>query len=159
VKGKIARPLYESRFVGIFAQPESLFTTAAQTLDYQFVSKFETWFFQAAQKNLAVLLLVQFAALILSTTIVFVDAGEQRAGTFRQAGGDVRPGAHFSAVAGIKFTASAPSRFSPSPSATRRMRRPRRRTQFSGRSATTRKKISLSPTARLSLRNARRQHE
>jgi regulator of protease activity HflC (stomatin/prohibitin superfamily) len=78
VKGKIARPLYESRVVGIFAQPESLFTTAAQTLDYQFGFKVsETWFFQAAQKNLAALLLIQFAALILSTTIVFVDVGEQ----------------------------------------------------------------------------------
>jgi len=78
VKGKIARPLYESRVVGIFAQPESLFTTAAQTLDYQFGFKVsETWFFQAAQKNIAALLLIQFAALILSTTIVFVDVGEQ----------------------------------------------------------------------------------
>jgi regulator of protease activity HflC (stomatin/prohibitin superfamily) len=78
VKGKIARPLYESRVVGILAQPESLFTTAAQTLDYQFGFKVsETWFFQALQKNLAVLLLIQFAALILSTTVVFVDAGEQ----------------------------------------------------------------------------------
>jgi len=36
VKGKIARPLYESRLVGLLAQPESLFTTAAQALDYQF---------------------------------------------------------------------------------------------------------------------------
>ncbi len=78
VKGKIARPLYESRVAGIFAQPESLFTTAAQTLDYQFGFKVsETWFFQALQKNLATLLLIQFAALILSTCFVFVDAGEQ----------------------------------------------------------------------------------
>ena len=78
VKGKIARPLYESRVVGIFAQPESLFTTAAQTLDYQFGFKVsETWFFQAAQKNLAALLLIQFAVLLLSTTVVFVGVGEQ----------------------------------------------------------------------------------
>jgi regulator of protease activity HflC (stomatin/prohibitin superfamily) len=78
VKGKIARPLYESRVAGIFAQPESLFTTAAQTLDYQFGFKVsETWFFQALQKNLPTLLLIQFLALILSTCFVFVDAGEQ----------------------------------------------------------------------------------
>ena len=78
IKGKIARPLYESRVVGIFAQPESLFTTAAQTLDYQFGFKVsETWFFKAAQKNLLALLLVQLAALIVSTMVVFVDAGEQ----------------------------------------------------------------------------------
>jgi len=78
VKGKIVRPLYESRVAGIFAQPESLFTTAAQTLDYQFGFKVsETWFFQALQKNLPALLLIQSAALILSTCFVFVDAGEQ----------------------------------------------------------------------------------
>jgi len=78
VKGKIARPLYESRVAGIFAQPESLFTTAAQTLDYQFGFKVsETWFFQALQKNLPTLLLIQSAVLILSTCFVFVDAGEQ----------------------------------------------------------------------------------
>jgi regulator of protease activity HflC (stomatin/prohibitin superfamily) len=97
VKGKIARPLYESRVVGIFAQPESLFTTAAQTLDYQFGFKVsETWFFQAAQKNLAALLLIQFAALILSTTIVFVDAGEQAVlEHFGRPIATLNPGAHF----------------------------------------------------------------
>ncbi|HZI31785.1 MAG TPA: hypothetical protein VFF11_05560, partial [Candidatus Binatia bacterium] len=78
IKGKVARPLYESRVVGILAQPESLFTTAAQTLDYQFGFKVsETWFFKAAQKNLAALLLIQFAALILSTCFVFIEVGEQ----------------------------------------------------------------------------------
>jgi membrane protease subunit HflK len=97
VKGKIARPLYESRVVGIFAQPESLFTTAAQTLDYQFGFKVsETWFFQAAQKNLAALLLIQFAALILSTTFVFIDAGEQAVlEHFGKAVATLGPGAHF----------------------------------------------------------------
>ena len=97
VKGKIARPLYESRVVGIFAQPESLFTTAAQTLDYQFGFKVsETWFFQAVQKNLAVLLLIQFAALILSTTIVFVDVGEQAVlEHFGKPVATLNPGAHF----------------------------------------------------------------
>ena len=97
VKGKIARPLYESRVVGIFAQPESLFTTAAQTLDYQFGFKVsETWFFQAAQKNLAALLLIQFAALILSTTVVFVDVGEQAVlEHFGKPVATLNPGAHF----------------------------------------------------------------
>ena len=97
IKGKIARPLYESRVVGIFAQPESLFTTAAQTLDYQFGFKVsETWFFQAAQKNLAALLLIQFAALILSTTIVFVDVGEQAVlEHFGKPVATLNPGAHF----------------------------------------------------------------
>jgi regulator of protease activity HflC (stomatin/prohibitin superfamily) len=97
VKGKIARPLYESRLVGLLAQPESLFTTAAQTLDYQFGFKVsETWFFQLLQKNLALLLLAQFAALLLSTGVVFIDAGEQA--VLERFGRPVRvleAGAHF----------------------------------------------------------------
>ena len=78
VRGKIARPLYESRVVGLLAQPESLLTTAAQTLDYQFGFKVsETWFFQLLEKNIAILILVQLAVLFLSTSVVFVDPGEQ----------------------------------------------------------------------------------
>src|SRR5476651_2191007 len=78
VKGKISRPLYESRVVGLLAQPESLFTTAAQTLDYQFgFNVSQTWFFQLLQKNLAAFVLAQLAVLFLSTCVVFVDAGEQ----------------------------------------------------------------------------------
>ena len=96
VKGKIARPLYESRVVGLFAQPESLFTTAAQTLDYQFGFKVsETWFFQLLQKNLAFLVLAQLAVLFLSTCVVFVDAGEQALlEYFGQPVAVLNPGAH-----------------------------------------------------------------
>jgi membrane protease subunit HflK len=97
VAGKVARPLYESRLVGILAQPESLFTTAAQTLDYQFGFKVsETWFFKAAQKNLAALVLVQLAVLVLSTTVVFVDVGEQAVlEHFGRPVATLGPGAHF----------------------------------------------------------------
>jgi membrane protease subunit HflK len=78
LKGKVTRPLYDSRVVGLLAQPESLFTTAAQALDYQFGFKVsETWFYQLLQKNLPALLLAQLAILLLSTCVVFVDAGEQ----------------------------------------------------------------------------------
>jgi membrane protease subunit HflK len=78
LKGRVARPLYESRIAGLLAQPESLFTTAAQTLDYQFGFKVsETWFFQACKKSLPALILIQLAVLLLSTTVVFVNAGEQ----------------------------------------------------------------------------------
>ena len=78
LKGKVSRPLYDSRVVGLLAQPESLFTTAAQALDYQFGFKVsETWLYQLLQTNLPLLLLAQLAVLILSTCVVFVDAGEQ----------------------------------------------------------------------------------
>ncbi|MFZ0829104.1 MAG: protease modulator HflK [Verrucomicrobiia bacterium] len=97
VKGKIARPLYDSRVVGLLAQPESLFTTAAQTLDYQFGFKVsETWFFQLLQKNLLLLLLAQLAVLFLSTGVVFIDAGEQAVlERFGRPAGVLAPGAHF----------------------------------------------------------------
>ena len=78
IKGRIARPLYESRCVGLLAQPESLFATAAQTLDYQFGFKVsETWFFRLVEKNIAILILAQLAVLFLSTCVIFVDPGEQ----------------------------------------------------------------------------------
>ena len=98
VKGKISRPVYDSRFVGLLGQPESLFTTAAQTIDYQFgFNVSETWFFQLLKKNLLVLLLAQLAVLVLSTCFVFIDAGEQavleRFGK-PVAGGVLSPGAH-----------------------------------------------------------------
>src|SRR5579862_6861405 len=78
VKGKVARLLYDSRIVGLLAQPESLFTTAAQALDYQFGFKVsETWFFQLLKKSLPVLFLAQLAALLLSTGVVIIEPGEQ----------------------------------------------------------------------------------
>jgi len=78
VKGKAVRPLYDSRLVGVLGQPETLFTTAAQTLDYQFGFKVsDTWLFQVLKKNLPLLLFIQFAALLLSTCVVFVDVGQQ----------------------------------------------------------------------------------
>ena len=78
VKGKVARPLYESRLVGLLGQPEGLITTAAQALDYQFGFKVsETWFYRFFEKALAWIILLQVAALFLSTTMVFIDPGEQ----------------------------------------------------------------------------------
>jgi modulator of FtsH protease HflK len=99
LKGKISRPIYDSRLVGLLGQPESLFTTAAQALDYQFgFNVSETWFFQLLQKNMPTLLLAQLAVLLLSTCVVFIDAGEQA--VLERFGkpvtsGVLLPGAHF----------------------------------------------------------------
>jgi regulator of protease activity HflC (stomatin/prohibitin superfamily) len=97
VKGKISRLVYDSRIVGILAQPESLFTTAAQTIDYQFgFNVSETWFFQLLKKNLLLLLLAQVAVLILSTCVVFVDAGQLAVlERFGKPVATLVPGAHF----------------------------------------------------------------
>jgi regulator of protease activity HflC (stomatin/prohibitin superfamily) len=78
VKGKVERPIYESRIVSLLGQPDGLVSTAAQTLDYQFGFKVsETWFYKFFQKSLARLILLQVAVLLLSTSVVFIDAGEQ----------------------------------------------------------------------------------
>ena len=78
VRGQVALVLYESRLVGLLGQPESLFTTAAQALDYQFGFKVsETWFFQFLQKAFLWLALIQGGLLWLSTTFVFIEPEEQ----------------------------------------------------------------------------------
>jgi len=78
VKGKVERPLYESRLVGLLGSPEGLITTAAQALDYQFGFKVsETWFYRFFEKALGWLILLQVGALVMSTAVVFIEAGEQ----------------------------------------------------------------------------------
>src|SRR5262245_12103907 len=77
IKGKVDRALYESRLVGLLGQPEGLITTAAQALDYQFGFKVsETWFYRFLEKSLGWLVLLQAAALFVSTAFVFIQAGE-----------------------------------------------------------------------------------
>jgi regulator of protease activity HflC (stomatin/prohibitin superfamily) len=78
VKGKVERPLYESRLVGLLGQPEGLITTAAQALDYQFGFKVsETWFYRFFERALGWLLLLQLGVLLLSTCFAFIETGEQ----------------------------------------------------------------------------------
>ncbi|MFO1487020.1 MAG: protease modulator HflK [Verrucomicrobiota bacterium] len=78
VRGKVARPLYDSRLVGLLGQPEGLITTAAQALDYQFGFKVsETWFYKFFINAAEWVLLLQLAVLLLSTCFVFIEPGEQ----------------------------------------------------------------------------------
>lgn len=99
VKGKVARPLYDSRVVGVLAQPEGLFAAAAQTLDYQFGFKVsETWFFVALKEKARVMFLQLLAVLLLSTCFVFVEPGEhallERFGRPVAGSAVLDPGAH-----------------------------------------------------------------
>ena len=78
VKGKVVRPLYESRLVGLLSHPEGLFTTAARTLDYQFGFKVsETWIYRMLAEKLPGFVLALLAALALSSCFVFLEPGEQ----------------------------------------------------------------------------------
>jgi len=77
VKGRVTRALYDSRLVGVLAQPEGLVATAAQTLDYQFGFKVsETWFYSAFKQAARWVFLLQLGVLLLSTCFVFIDPGE-----------------------------------------------------------------------------------
>lgn len=78
VKGKVGRPLYDGRLVGLLGQPEGLITTAAQAIDYQFGFKVsETWFYRFFERAILWLLPLQVLLLILSTGLVIVEPGEQ----------------------------------------------------------------------------------
>ncbi len=78
VKGAEARLPHDSRLIRILSQPESLFTTAAHALDYQFGFKVsDTWFFQFLRRSFAWILFAQLALLLLSTTFVVIETGEQ----------------------------------------------------------------------------------
>ena len=78
VQGKVGLLLYESRVIGLLSHPEGLFTTAANALDYQFGFKVsETWFYRFLATYLRWIVLGQVALLVLSTSFVFIGAGEQ----------------------------------------------------------------------------------
>jgi membrane protease subunit HflK len=78
IKGGESRLLHESRVIRILSQPESLFTTAAHALDYQFGFKVsDTWFFQFLRRSFAWIVLGQFLVLIFSTTFVVIETGER----------------------------------------------------------------------------------
>ncbi|MDB6054821.1 MAG: Band 7 protein [Verrucomicrobiales bacterium] len=100
VKGRAGRLLYDSRFAGLFGEPESVFKTAAHAMDYQFGFKVsETWFFRFFRKNILILILAQIAILLVSTTVVVIEPGEQalleRFGKQVNQGEVLNPGPHF----------------------------------------------------------------
>jgi regulator of protease activity HflC (stomatin/prohibitin superfamily) len=78
VKGRVSRPIYESRLVGLMGTPGGLVTTAAQALDYQFGFKVsETWFYRFLRRQIVWLILLQLGVLLISTCVVFIEPGEQ----------------------------------------------------------------------------------
>jgi regulator of protease activity HflC (stomatin/prohibitin superfamily) len=100
VRGRETRLLYESRLVGLLGQPEAIITTAAHAMDYQFGFKVsETWFYRFLEKAFGWMLLAQFAALVLSSCFVIINAGDEalieRFGRPLGSNGVIGPGLHF----------------------------------------------------------------
>jgi membrane protease subunit HflK len=77
VPGQERRPPYDSRILGLFAEPQGVLKTVAATLDYQFGFKVsETWFYHFMERAIVPLLLVQVVSLWLLTMVVVVDPDE-----------------------------------------------------------------------------------
>ncbi len=77
VAGQERRPPYDSRLLGLFAEPGGVLKTVASTLDYQFGFKVsETWFYHFMERAIVPLLLIQLFSLWMLTTIVVVDPHE-----------------------------------------------------------------------------------
>ncbi len=75
---RTTRVMYESRLIGLLGQPEGILSTAAHALDYQFGFKVsETWFYRLLERTLVWIVLGQLAILLLSTSFIFIQPGEQ----------------------------------------------------------------------------------
>jgi membrane protease subunit HflK len=78
ITGEEYRPSYESRFLGLFCEPEGVVRSIAHTIDYQFGFKVsETWFYQLLQQAIFPLILFGFITLYLFSVVVIVRPGEQ----------------------------------------------------------------------------------
>ncbi len=77
VPGQERRPPYDSRLLGLFAEPGGVLKTVASTLDYQFGFKVsETWFYRFMERAIVPLVLIQLLALWLLSALVVVDPYE-----------------------------------------------------------------------------------
>ncbi len=95
-----ARPIYESRVIGLLGQPGGLFSTLSQALDYQFgFSVSETWFYRWLERAFAWLVLLQAGVLWGASCLVILDPHEEaileRFGRRVADRGVLQPGLHF----------------------------------------------------------------
>ena len=78
LEGVEARPAYDSRLLGLLAQPGGILKTVSATLDYQFGFRVsQTWFYRFIEGAIAPLILFQIITLYLLTCLVIVGP-EQR---------------------------------------------------------------------------------
>jgi regulator of protease activity HflC (stomatin/prohibitin superfamily) len=77
VEGQERRPAYDSRVLGLLAEPGSVFETVSSTLDYQFGFKVsDTWFYQMVQRALMPLILIQVLALWALSCVLVIEPDE-----------------------------------------------------------------------------------
>lgn len=75
--GGLSRPAYDSRISGLLAEPEGMFKTFANALDYQFGFRVsDTWFFRFVEKSLAPLVFIMLLTLYGLSCFVVVAPGQ-----------------------------------------------------------------------------------
>lgn len=76
--GEVPRPSFDSRLFGLMTEPGGLAKSVAEALNYQFGFEVSaTWFYQLLQRWLFPIAVFTFAAILLLSSVVVVDADEQ----------------------------------------------------------------------------------
>ncbi len=78
VPGQVPRPSFDSRLLGMIAEPGGIAKSIADAANYQFGFQVSsTWFYQLLQRWLFPITVLAFITVILLTGVVIVDADEQ----------------------------------------------------------------------------------
>ena len=76
--GEIPRPSFDSRLLGLISEPGGLAKSLAEAANYQFGFQVSsTWFYKLLQRWLFPIVVVSIVAVLLLTSVVIVDAGEE----------------------------------------------------------------------------------
>lgn len=78
VAGELSRPSFDSRLLGMLAEPGSIAKSIAEALNYQFGFQVSsTWFYQLLQRWLFPIVVASVAAVLALSSIVVIDADEE----------------------------------------------------------------------------------
>lgn len=78
VPGEVPRPSFDSRLLGMVAEPGAIAKSIADAINYQFGFQVSsTWFYQLLQRALFPITVFAFLCILLLTSIVVVDADER----------------------------------------------------------------------------------
>ncbi len=75
---EVPRPSFDSRLLGMIGEPGGIAKSIADAVNYQFGFRVSsTWFYQLLQRWLFPIMVVAFAAVLMLTSVVIVDADEE----------------------------------------------------------------------------------
>lgn len=78
LRGEIPRPSFDSRLLGLVSEPAGIAKSLAEAANYQFGFEVSsTWFYKLLQRWLFPLMVFTAAMVLLLTSVVVVDAGEE----------------------------------------------------------------------------------